>query len=395
MTMKRIGIIGGGILGTSLGYHLSLYENAEVTLFEKDQVGSGTTAKSAGTVCLFDDSVAHEFWNVRLFGFQAYERMEAEEEGSSGFDKTGTLVIAMDEKVEHFIKAGIALAKAHGYQGEYITDKGRIKEILPDLNLQDALGAGWTPDDGYFDATMASNTYAKKIKANGGAVKTFTKVENLKLMDNKVTGVETDKGSYDFDVVVDASGPWARFTSRMAGLELPIWHTKAEVFFLVPPNRKLDYSFPVLKYPRFYARREGDNVFICKAHLTMNLNDPMHAGIWNPDKLPATGGTDDYFLEFLFEEMETHVPGLLDSGVASSWLGYRAEPPDFLPLLGETPVEGYMLAVGCGGNGVIEGPKVGQDLAIYIMTGEKTPFIQRLPLSRYEKEFDLTKVNKD
>jgi len=269
MTMKRIGIIGGGILGTSLGYHLSLYENAEVTLFEKDQVGSGTTAKSAGTVCLFDDSVAHEFWNVRLFGFQAYERMEAEEEGSSGFDKTGTLVIAMDEKVEHFIKAGIALAKAHGYQGEYITDKGRIKEILPDLDLQDALGAGWTPDDGYFDATMASNTYAKKIKANGGAVKTFTKVENLKLMDNKVTGVETDKGSYDFDVVVDASGPWARFTSRMAGLELPIWHTKAEVFFLVPPNRKLDYSFPVLKYPRFYARREGDNVFICKAHLTI------------------------------------------------------------------------------------------------------------------------------
>ena len=67
--------------------------------------------------------------------------------------------------------------------------------------------------------------------------------------------------------------------------ELPIWHTKAEVFFLVPPKKKLDYTFPVLKYPRFYARREGDNVFICKAHLTMDLNDPMHAGIWDPDKL--------------------------------------------------------------------------------------------------------------
>lgn len=79
-------------------------------------------------------------------------------------------------------------------------------------------------------------------------------------------------------------------------------------------------------------------------------------------------------------------------GVASSWLGFRAEPPDFLPLLGETPVDGYMLAVGCGGNGVIEGPMVGQDMAIYIMTGEKTPLVQRLPLSRYAKEFDLTKV---
>ncbi|MDY6846848.1 MAG: FAD-dependent oxidoreductase, partial [Chloroflexota bacterium] len=366
MAKKKVGIIGGGIVGTALGYNLTLYDGMEVTLFEKDQIGSGTTAKSAGTVCLFDDSMSHEFWNVRLFGFQAYEQLEAEEEGAAGFDKTGTLVIATDKEVEAFIKAGIAMAKSHGYQGEYITDHGRIHEILPELDLEGVLGAGWTPDDGYFDATMAANTYAKKIKANGGDVQTFTKVENLKMANGRVTGVETDKDSYDFDVVVDASGPWARYTSRMAGLELPIWHTKAEVFFLVPPKQKLDYTFPVLKYPRFYARREGDNIFICKAHLTMDLSDPMHAGIWNPDKLPATGGTDDYFLEFLFGELEEHVPGLLDSGVASSWLGYRAEPPDFLPLLGDTPVDGYMLAVGCGGNGVIEGPMIGQDLAIYI-----------------------------
>jgi len=392
MAEKKVGIIGGGIVGTALGYHLTLYDGIDVTLFEKDQIGSGTTAKSAGTVCLFDDSMSHEFWNVRLFGFQAYERLEEEEEGAAGFDKTGTLVVATDKEVEAFINAGIAMAKSHGYQGEYITDHGRIKEILPELDLEGVLGAGWTPDDGYFDATMAANTYAKKIKANGGDVQTFTKVENLKMTNGKVTGIETDKDSYDFDVVVDASGPWARYTSRMAGLELPIWHTKAEVFFLVPPKQKLDYTFPVLKYPRFYARREGDNIFICKAHLTMDLSDPMHAGIWDPDKLTATGGTDDYFLEFLFGELESHVPRLLDSGVASSWLGYRAEPPDFLPLLGDTPVEGFMLAVGCGGNGVIEGPMIGQDLAIYIATGVKTPLLKRLPLSRYADEFDLTDV---
>jgi glycine/D-amino acid oxidase-like deaminating enzyme len=207
-----------------------------------------------------------------------------------------------------------------------------------------------------------------------------------------VTGIETNKGSFDFDLVVDASGAWTRYTSRMAGLELPIWHTKAEVFFLVPPKQKLDYTFPVLKYPRFYARREGDNVFICKAHLTMDLNDPMHAGIWDPDKLTPTGGTDDYFLEFLFGELDEHVPGLLDSGVATSWLGYRAEPPDFLPILGDTPVEGYMIAGGCGGNGVIEAPMIGQDMAMYIATGVKSLLIQRMPLDRFSKKFDLTAV---
>jgi glycine/D-amino acid oxidase-like deaminating enzyme len=368
MSKKKVGVIGGGIVGTALGYYLSEYDFIDVTLFEKDQIGSGTTAKSAGTVCLFDDSMNHEFWPVRLYGFETYTRMEEEEKGSAGFDKTGTLVLATDKEVEHFIKTGIGLSKAEGYQGEYITDKTRILEI--------------------------ANTFAKKMKANGGEVQTFTKVENLKLSDNRVTGVETDKGSHDFDVVVDASGPWTRYTSRMAGLELPIWHTKAEVFFLVPPKKKLDYIFPVLKYPKFYARREGENIFICKAHLTMDLNDPMHAGIWDPDKLKPTGGTDEYFEEFLFEQLEEHVPGLLESGVSFSWLGYRAEPPDFLPLLGDTPVEGYMLAVGCGGNGVIEGPAVGRDLALYIATGEKTTLLQRLPLDRYAKEFDLRAVKK-
>ena len=221
-------------------------------------------------------------------------------------------------------------------------------------------------------------------------MKLYTEVQDIEVKGGRVTGVKTSEGDYDLDVVVDASGPWTRYVGRKVGLELPIWHTKATVFFLVPPKKKLDYAFPTLKYPRFYARPEGDNIFICKAHLTMDLSDPQHAGIWDPDALPPTGGTDDYFLEFLFGELEQHAPGLLDSGVALSWLGYRAEPPDFLPIMGETPVDGYMLAIGCGGNGVIEAPAVGRDLAKYIAYGEKSLLMERLPLSRFEKELDLT-----
>ena len=73
---KRVGIIGGGILGTSVGYFLSQYPDAEVTIFEKNTIGSGTTAKSAATFCLIDDSVSHEFWSVRLFGFKFYTNLE-------------------------------------------------------------------------------------------------------------------------------------------------------------------------------------------------------------------------------------------------------------------------------------------------------------------------------
>ena len=186
-------------------------------------------------------------------------------------------------------------------------------------------------------------------------------------------------------MIVDCTGPWSRFTGELVGLDVPIWHTKAEAFFLCPPTKRPGYVFPVLKYPAFYALRAGENVFICKSHLSMNLDDPMHAGQWDPDKLPQTGGTDDYFIEFLFEQMDSFVPGLADSGLVSSWLSYRAEPRDFLPIVGETPVKNYLLATGYGGNGVIEAPAVSRDLAKFIMRGESTMLLEEWAFKRLLK----------
>lgn len=245
-------IIGGGISGAALGYHLSLYDEAEIVLFEKDRIGCGITAKAAG------------------------------------------------------------------YSGEYITDKDRIKKILPGINTDRILGAGYTKDDGYFDGTMISNTFVKKMQANGGIVRTGIKVTELIKDEDRVKGLKTDDGSeYEFDIVVDCTGPWSRFTGEMAGIDVPIWHTKAEAFFLSPPIKREGYTFPVIKYPAFYGLKAGDNVFICKSHLSMNLDDPRHAGQWNPDELPQTGGTDEYFIDFLFDQMDTYISELADSGLSS------------------------------------------------------------------------------
>lgn len=389
MEKKRIGIIGGGISGTALGYYLSLYEEAEITIFEKDRIGCGTTAKSAGTVCLFDDSLNNRYWDVRLYGFETYMKMENEAKGSAGFDQTGTLVVATSEEVEKVIKTGIALAKAAGYTGEYITDKKRIEEILPGINTDDILGAGYTKDDGYFDGTMISNTFAKKMKENGGTIYTGVSVDEIIIENGTAKGLKTNEGkTYEFDVLVDCTGPWSRFTGDMAGLDVPIWHTKAEAFFLTPPIKRDGYTFPVIKYPAFYGLRAGDNVFICKSHLSMDLDDPMHAGQWNPDLLPQTGGTDDYFIDFLFEQMDQYIPELADSGLSSSWLSYRAETRDFLPIIGETPVENFLLATGYGGNGVIEAPAVSRDLAKYIMRGESTLLLEEWAFKRLLKKED-------
>lgn len=387
MEKKKIGIIGGGISGAALGYYLSLYEDADITIFEKDRIGCGTTAKSAGTVCLFDDSLNNRYWDVRLYGFETYLKMEAEEKGSAGFDKTGTLVVATSEEVEKTIKTGIALAKAAGYTGEYITDKKRIEEILPGIDTEGILGAGYTKDDGYFDGTMISNTFAKKMEKNGGTIYTGVKVVELIKENQEVKGLKTSDGKeWEFDVVVDCTGPWSRFTGEIAGIDVPIWHTKAEAFFLAPPVKREGYVYPIIKYPAFYGLRAGDNLFICKSHLSMNLDDPMHAGQWNPDELPKTGGTDDYFIEFLLDQMDSYIPELADSGLVSSWLSYRAETRDFKPIVGETQIKNYLLATGYGGNGVIEAPAVSRDLAKFIMRGESTLLLEEWAFKRLLKD---------
>lgn len=388
MAKKKIGIVGGGILGTCTAHFLSQYPNADVTLFEKNTIGSGTTAKSAATHCLIDDSLAHEFWSVRLFGFEFYTGLEKDEPGSAGFEQTGTLIVAPYEKYEDYILQAVDLTIASGYQAEYWRDHDKIHGIIPDLNLDGILGAGWCPDDGFFDATMISNTLARKAREAGVKVLIGTEVQDINMEGGKVTGVDTNKGHFDLDVLVDASGPWTRELGRKAGLELPIWHTKAEVFIL-EPTEDLGYDFPVLKYPRFYARKDKGNVFICKAHLTMDLSNPDHAGIWNPDELPLTGGTDPYFWDFLAEELMQHYPRLLEASLSNDWVGYRAEPADYLPVLGKTPVEGYVLAIGAGGNGVIEGPTIGRDIAKFVMTGEESWYVKRLPLSRFDEENEI------
>ncbi len=394
MAKKRIGIVGGGIVGTCIAYFLTHeHPDAEVILFEKNTIGSGTTAKSAGTHCLVDDSVSHEFWSVRLFGFRFYTELEKRIPGSTGFEKTGTLLIAPYPEYEKYALQAVDLTLASGYQAEYWTDKDKIRQIIPDLTLDGVLGAAYSPDDGFVDPTMISNTLARLSREKGATILIGTEVQNITTVNNKVTGVDTNKGHFDLDVLVDSTGPWAPFFSPKVGLPSPIIHTRAEVFIL-KPEKPLGYPFPVLKFPRFYARKDKENVFICKAHLTMDLNNPQHAGLWNPDDLPMTGGTDPYFWDFLTEELMQHYPRLLESSVDNDWVGYRAEPRDYMPVLGKSPVDDYVLAIGAGGNGVIEGPTIGRDIARYIMNGDISYFMSRLPLSRFDNPAKLEKFNK-
>lgn len=381
--MKKVGIIGGGIIGTSIAYHFSKHDGVEVMLFEKNQIGSGTTAKSAGTLCLIDDSLPDEFFEQRATCLKTYLKMDEETDGEAEFVNSGTLVVSPTDKELKRAKRHVELSRKHGYSAEFIDDPRRLVDHLPDLTPEGTVGGAWTADDGYNNPTAASIIYARRARENGVRILTHAKVNKIVIKKGQVAGVEMSKGNFNLDVVINAAGPWANEVGKMAGLDLPLFHTKAEVFIL-KTEKPLGYDFPILKYPTWYARSEGRSVFVCKSHMAMEADNPMEAGVWKPDKLPMTGGTEEYFFNFITERLSESMPSLLDAQLVNDWLGYRSVTRDKLPIVGESGVPGFLLAVGMSGNGVILAPDTGRILANYIVKGEKDPLLEKFRLDRFK-----------
>jgi len=381
--LKRIGIIGAGIIGTSIAYHLSQNEDVEVRVFEKNQIGSGTTAKSAGTLCLLDDSLPYEFFEQRVNCLKTYKKMNQDTDGESGFMQSGTLVVSLNNKDLKRAKMHVEASEKHGYNAKLIEDPEGLKKYLPDLNPEGLIGGAWTPDDGYNNPTAASIIYARWAREKGAKILTQANVNKILTKNGAVQGIETSKGDYELDLLICAAGPWSNKIGEMVGLELPLVHTKAEVFILKtdPP---LSYKFPILKYPNWYARPEGRAIFVCKSHMAMDYDNPIETGVWDPDKLSLSGGTEEYFFDFITERLSESLPKLIDAQLVNDWLGYRSVTQDKLPIVGESGVEGLLLAVGMSGNGVILAPDIGRILTNYIIKDKWDTLLEKFNPSRFK-----------
>jgi glycine/D-amino acid oxidase-like deaminating enzyme len=383
IVLKKIGIIGAGIIGTALAYHLTKNEGVEVVVFEKNQIGSGTTAKSAGTLCLIDDSLPFEFFEQRLTCLTTYKDMNEKTHGESEFVQSGTLVVSPTEEEVKRAQMHVEASQKAGFNAEYIDNPDDLVKYLPDLTPEGVLGGAWTPDDGYNNPTAASLIYARWAREQGAKFITHANVNEILIRNGSVSGIKSSKGDFDFDLVVCAAGPWSNKVGTLVDLELPLVHTKAEVFILKTDD-PLNYEFPILKYPNWYARSEGRAVFVCKSHMAMDYGKAIETGVWDPDELPLSGGTEEYFFDFLTERLAESVPNLLDAQLVNDWLGYRSVTTDKLPIVGETDVEGFLVATGMSGNGVILAPDTGRILTNYILKDEWDPLLDSFNPSRFK-----------
>jgi sarcosine oxidase subunit beta len=366
---RRVVIIGGGVTGLSIAYHLTRAGERDVVLLEREQIASGATGKSAGGIRLqFSDAV-----NIRLAqrSVPVFERFFEEFGVSCDFRQDGYLILAATEDEEGLFRQNVALQRSLGVPVEILSPE-EAGRMVPALRTDDLRLATFCPKDGYADPYSVAMAFAAAARRLGARIQEGHAVTGIAVERGRVTAVETTQGPLAADVVVNAAGPWAAEIGRLAGLALPIEPYRRQVF-VTEPFSDLPARLPMVIdfQPHFYFRREGPGILF---------------GMTDLDEPPSFNTTVDWtFLEKVVARALHRVPPLAQAGIQRGWAGLYDTTPDSNPILGPVPgLSGFIMAAGFSGHGFMLSPAVGECLAEMVITGEsKAVDLSPLSINRF------------
>ncbi len=368
-------VIGGGVTGTSIAYHLAKMGVNEVVIVERDLLASGSTALSAGGIRQQFSTEA----NIRIMleSVKVFERFPEEFDTDIDFRQWGYLFLATTEEDWEAFRESASLQRDLGVPVRLLSPE-EIKGIAPYLYLDDVIGGTFCPTDGYADPYSIAMGFAKKARELGVRIYEETEVVDVKVKGGRVKGVVTTKGEISVSVVVNAAGAWAAQIGRMVGVELPILPYRRQIF-VTAPFAELPERIPMIIdfAPSFYFRREGPGILM---------------GMTDKDEPPSFNTNVDWdFLTKVVEKAVHRAPVLEKARFMKGWGGLYAITPDDNPIIGPIPgVEGFICAAGFSGHGVMQSPAVGRLIA-ELITGRET-FVDLSPF-RFERfaEGKLTK----
>ncbi len=350
-------IIGAGVIGCSTAYHLAKLGLTDVVVIEKEQVGSGTSSKSASMLSLQFSSDAL----MAQMGRYSYERYMAFEEEigvPSDFTKTGWISLATQESAEH-LRQGAEMLQSLGIQTETLTPQ-EIKRRYPEINTDDIALGTWGPDDGPLDPHMVMSGYIGRAREMGVKLREGVTATDIQVEKGRVRSIVTDQGDISTGVVVNAAGPWAIEVGRWVDVEIPILNLARSILVTGPfPDIPADRPFIEDITVEWYYRPEGPGIL-------------MGMGLWPAHRL------DVHFTPEIAEEIiETaihRVPILEKASLMTGWTGVRPMTADERPILGPAAdgPEGFVLNCGWGGVGIIQAPIAGRLIAEYIHDGAQS-----------------------
>ncbi len=394
----KVVIIGGGVMGCSLAYHLCKEGWTDTLLLEKGELTSGSTWHAAGQIT---HSVSHYgLAKMAAYGTQLYPELEQETGQSTSWHGCGSLRVAYDDDEVDWLHYTLSVGLGLGHQMEII-GPDRIKELHPFYNLDGIKAALYTPHDGHVDPAGVTFAMAAGAKQMGGKIIRQNRVTGLTKLDDGGWLVETEQGNVNAEIVVNAGGTYARQVGEWVGLDLPIANLLHHYLITdtVPEFQNLEKELPVVRDDKMvsgYIRMEQKSGLIGiyeKANATTTWDDGTpweeENALFSPDY--------DRIMPWLENSME-RMPIYSELGIKQVIHGAITHPPDGNMLLGPSGVENFWLC--CGSQvGIAWGPGAGKYLAQWMVHGSADISMASFDPRRFganiDREYQLEKAKED
>ena len=359
----RVVIVGGGIIGTSVAYHLTKLGWRDVVLLEQGSVSGGTTWHAAGLVGQLRTS--SNLTRLIRYSADLYGRLEAETGQATGWKRCGSLSVARTAERMVQLERNAALARSYGIEAEVISVKS-AGERYPLMRTDDLVGAVWIPGDGKANPADITQALARGARAGGAAIHEGVRVTGVRLERGAVAGVETSEGLITTESVVNCAGMWARELGRLSGVTVPL-HACEHMYIVTNPIDGVTSDLPVM--------RDADGHIYFKeevAGLLMGGFDPW-AKPWGMDGIPdgfsfGTLPEDWDKFEILMQNAIQRVPALASAQVRLLMNGPESFTPDNYFILGEAAeVRRYYVGAGFCSGGIAAAGGAGRALAEWIV----------------------------
>jgi len=352
-------IIGGGVHGASLAFHLS-QRGVKPILLEKNFLASGATGRSSGLVRMHYDTELDSQLAWKSFSyFRNWEQMVG---GDCGFVRTGFIQIVAREHADH-LRANVLMHQRIGIPSLVVTADD-VRRLAPSFRTDDFDIAAYEPESGYAAPSDTAMSLMNAARARGARLIQGCEVTGVQMAGGKVKGLQTTQGDFAAPVVVNAAGPWAGKIIQLAGLDIPCDTWRHDVMVIKRPPEIGPTHPTVIDFPgEMYFRPERGGLTL------VGLEDGNPLGE-SPDS--DTDHARTGFVERAIERICARIPAMEKGHLHSAHSGYDGITPDQHPIAGDTEVEGFYLDCGLSGMGFKIAPAVGLCMAELILDGKTT-----------------------
>ena len=371
-------IIGGGVMGCSILYHLAQLGTTNALLLEKDVLGSGSTGRSQA-ICRMHYSnpvTASMAWK----SLKVFQNFGDAVGGSSGFVRTGYLVIV--ESIERpGLERNVAMQQELNINTGLI-NRAELRELAPMITVAEDEALAWEPESGYADPYLVTTSYAARAREQGAEIQLRAPVLGIEVSGDRVCAVLTPEGRVETPTVVVAAGPWSRREMAKIGIDLPLVPVRHQVAMLTRPVDQLPNHPTVGDIAQSLSfRPDGSSMTF------IGFGDDDESDVDTYDQ-----GIEMAELTGTMGKLARRMPAMTDSYFRGGWSGLFTTTPDWHPILDRVPgIEGLYCAVGFSGHGFKLSPMIGATMAELIVHGRATTVdISQLRFTRFAEGALLT-----